>query len=792
MALGLSRLGVAAGATGALAAGAFGYLLRRPLPPLDGEIRLKGLVAPVEIVRDRWGIPHISAREPLDAFFGQGYCHAQDRLWQMELTRRLASGRLAEVFGKDALDVDRFQRRLGLHRAAQGEWQSADSTLRDNLRAYAAGVNACLDGLVTAKKLPAEFVLARFQPEPWEPVDTLAFARYLAHTQTPNWESEMVRSRLIARVGYAVAASLEPDVWQPDSDALPHLEDWGPAEMPEPGELPPLELTGGPSASNAWAVSGARSSTGKPLLANDPHMFPRFPSVFYEVHLAAGGDLNVAGGSVPGAPGVLIGHNRHIAWGITASMADASDLYVERLDPGDARRTEFAGHWESGTLIRETIGVKSRAQAWVEEVLLTRRHGPLLTPTASIADEHRPLALRSMVLEAPSAAAAILEINHAADWDEFRAAARKWGTPAMNLTYADADGNIGYQMVGQVPIRERGEGLVPSPGWSGQYEWQGSIPFDDLPRAFNPPDGLWANANHNVAKKSSYFFGREFIDPARYQRIRQVLESRVRHSAVDFGVLQADEVSLPARRVAAALVAHLAPTGRVEQVALDELRRWDGRVSADSAAASIYQAFRNELLRARHAELVGDLFPALLGVGAHPLLASVNSHYFLQTQRVVAFVESSPDDPAVRQAFRASIRLLSRRFGSNVAQWQWGRLHQLRLEHALSIRKPLGVIFNVPGFAWGGDLETVRAGGSWPATFDASGPISAYRFIADCGDWDNSLSCIPGGQSGQRGSPHYADQVETWRRVAYHPLSFTRPAIARVQRHTLRLVPDAA
>jgi penicillin amidase len=397
-----------------------------------------------------------------------------------------------------------------------------------------------------------------------------------------------------------------------------------------------------------------------------------------------------------------------------------------------------------------------------------------------------------MVLEAPSAAAALLDINRATNWDEFRAAASRWGTPAMNVTYADADGNIGYQMVGHVPIRERGEGLVPSPGWSGQYEWRGSIPFDDLPRAFNPSDGLWANANHNVARQSRYFFGREFIDPARYQRIREVLESKTRHSAVDFGVLQADQVSLPARRIAAVLVEHVTPTGRLERAALDELRRWDGRVSADSAAAAVYEVFRNELIRARHADLVGDLFPALLGVGAHPLLAPVNSHYFLQTQRVLAFVESTPEDAAVAEAVRASVAFLADRFGSDVGRWQWGRLHQLRLEHALSIRKPLGVIFNPPGFAWGGDLETVRAGGSWPASFDASGPISAYRFIADCGDWDASLSCIPGGQSGQRGSPHYADQVDTWRRVGYHPLSFTRPAIARVQRHSLRLVPDAA
>jgi penicillin G amidase len=786
----LPRLGVAAGAAGALAAGAFSYVLRRPLPQLDGELRLKGLNGPVEIVRDRWGIPHVSARDTLDAHFAQGFCHAQDRLWQMDLARRVASGHLAEVFGSDALLVDRFMRRLGLHRAAQTDWETADSVVRDALGAYAAGVNACLDGIFASGKLPVEFTLARFSPEPWQPTDTLAYARFFAFSLSANWESEMIRSRLISRLGYAVAASLEPDVWQPDSDALPRLEDWGPPEMPEVGELPPLSLGSGPGASNAWVVSGARSSTGKPLLANDPHLFPRMPSVFYEIHLAAGGDLNVAGASAPGAPGVLIGHNRHIAWGITASTADVADLYVERIDPGDSRRTEFAGHWETGTLIREVIPVKGRAEPWVEEVLVTPRHGPLITPTPAFADEHRPLALRSMVLEAPSAASAMLAINRATSWDEFRAAASRWGSPSMNLLYADVDGHIGYQMVGSVPVRDRGEGLVPSPGWSGQYEWAGTIDFDDLPRAFNPPDGLWANANHNVAKGNPHFVSREFIDEARYQRIREVLESKQRHSAVDFGALQADEVSLPARRIAGLLAEHLTPAGRLEVAALNELRGWDGRIGSDSSAAAIYEIFRNELVRARHGAALGDMLPAVLGTGPHPLLGVVTSHYFLQTQRVLTFLEASPKDPVVRRAFEATLAFLSRRLGPNVAVWQWGKLHPLRLEHSLSIRKPLGMLFDVPSFPWAGDLETVRAGGNQPGTLSAGGPISAYRLIADCSDWDNTLACIPGGQSGHRGSAHYADQIDAWRRVAYHPLAFTRPAIARVQRHSLRLTPD--
>jgi penicillin amidase len=238
------------------------------------------------------------------------------------------------------------------------------------------------------------------------------------------------------------------------------------------------------------------------------------------------------------------------------------------------------------------------------------------------------------------------------------------------------------------------------------------------------------------------------------------------------------------------LVDNLSPSGRLETRALGELRGWDGRIGADSPAASIYEVFRNEFFRARYGELLGDLLPAVLGVGPHPFLGPVNSHYFLQTNRLVRALEDSPTDPAVRRAFHATVEWLSRRLGTRVETWQWGRLHTLRLEHALSIRKPLGRVFDVPGFPWSGDLETVRAGGCTPSSYEATGPISAYRLIADCADWDSSLSCIPGGQSGHRGSPHYADQLDAWRRVAYHPLSFTRPAVARVQRHTLVLSPE--
>lgn len=791
----LRNVGVAAGAASALAVGALGYALRRPLPQVDGEVRVRGVSAQVEIVRDRWGVPHIYGRDANDACFGLGYAHAQDRLWQMDLNRRIARGELSEVFGAVALDVDRFFRRVGLHRAARREWDALDGETRASLEAYSAGANAAIDALIASGRLPVEYALLRFQPRRWQPLDSLSFGRYMAFTQSPNWETELIRSRLIARLGYLGAAALEPDVWQAESDAIPRLADWGPPDFTEVES--PLSGLAGPPGSNNWVVSGARSSTGKPLLATDPHLFPRVPAVFYEAQIAGGVDLNVAGATLPGAPGVVIGHNRDIAWGVTSSMVDVQDFFVERLDPGSHRRTEFAGRWEAGTVVREEIVVKGRAKPFLEEVLITQRHGPLVTPTPALPDEHRPLALRSSVLEGGETAVPLMMLNRAQSWEQFREALSHWSTPSLNMVYADVAGNIGYQMCGQIPIRARGEGLVPSPGWGGQYEWTGWIPFAELPSVLNPPDGLWATANHRTTLGSRHFFTREYIGPHRYRRIRGVLEARERHSAVDFSALQADLVTLAGREVAQHLAQNLNPRVPLERRAVDALRRWDGRATEDSAAAAIYHMFVQSLLAELHGPALGDMLPAIFGEGPHPVAGPVTSFYFLYVERALATVRrwaagdaAAEEGQAVERAFAATVRDLAGRFGPNLDEWQWGKLHTLKLEHALSVQKPLGVLLDIPPFRTGGDAETVRAVGLRPNSLEAGGPTAGYRLIADTADWDASLSCIPGGQSGQRGSPHYADQVEDWRRVAYHPLTFTRPAVLRHARHTLRLTKD--
>lgn len=782
-------LGLVAGAAGATGLAAAEYLLRRPLPQTRGQLVVAGLQRSVEIARDRWGVPHIRAETQVDAFFGQGFCHGQDRLWQMDVSRRVARGQLAEVFGPDALLLDQFSRRYGLARAAQREWDGLGTDERDVLLAYTAGVNAAIARSNSRVGLPIEYRLLRFKPREWEPLDSLAFGRFFAATQSPNWESELVRSRLIARLGYAATALLEGALWDPESGAVPHLADWGASQG---GSTGASGIPGGIVASNAWAVAPRRSTTGNALLANDPHVHPSLPAAFYEAHLIGGGELNVVGATIPGTPGVIIGHNRYIAWGVTASMADVQDLYVERVDPTHPHRTEYSGRWEPGTVLRESIRVRGQSKPHVEEVFVTARHGPTITPTPLLPDEHRTMALRSVVLEAPEQLRPLLLLNRATDWESFREAARVWRTPSLTLIYADAQGNVGRQTVGSVPVRARGEGLVPSPGWTGRHEWTGQVAFDDLPHAYNPATGYVATANQEP--DDAPFLGREFPSQARYRRITQVLESRARHSAVDFGALQSDVLNVQGKAVADLLARHLATRDPLEVRALHELRRWDGRTVAASVGATIYDAFRRHLARTIAGGDPEDVADVLQGRGLHPVFAPLTSFYHRQSDLTLAWltrwVEEGADGQAVPEAFSRAVQELRQKLGGDVSRWQWRRVHVLTLRHVLSARRPLGKVFDLGPFPIPGDGDTVRASGSRPGERDASGLTAGYRLIVDCGDWDASVACLLGGQSGHRASPHYGDQVSLWLRVSYHPLPFTRPAVDRFTQHTLTLTPE--
>ncbi|MBI1801573.1 MAG: penicillin acylase family protein, partial [Chloroflexi bacterium] len=551
----LRRLGVIVGALGALimvaAVAGYFWLFQRPQPVTDGTLTVAGISGAVEIIRDNFGVPHIFAPSRNDALFAQGYVHAQDRLWQMEFNRRVTSGRLSEVLGKPALDNDLLLRTLGFRRVAEQEWNQLDGDAKAALDAYTRGVNAFIS--THLDNLPAEFVILGFKPEPWTPLDSVAWGKVMALSLGGNMSRELLRQQAIAKlgadkwnelepgypkegpfiVGDGFATELSQNGQTPPTDGSPAVEVDPAARAsrqalaslfdatrllalgmndgeasPEPVEVAdPSTIFG----SNNWVIGGARTTTGKPILANDPHLGIQMPSIWYEVHLKGGG-LEVSGVSFPGVPGIVIGHNARIAWGFTNVGPDVQDLYIEKPNPANPKQFEFQGKWEDAQVYREEIKVKG-AESVIREVLVTR-HGPIVTGVGASAKSPEALALRWTALEPSQTSASILKLNEAQNWEQFRAAMKLFAVPAQNTVYADVDGNIGYQMPGWIPIRSQGDGAMSQPGWTGAYEWKGYIPFDDLPRVFNPPSGYIVTANNAVVPESyKYFISKEWAPP---------------------------------------------------------------------------------------------------------------------------------------------------------------------------------------------------------------------------------------------------------------------------------------
>ncbi len=515
----------AAGIAG-LVGGAYYVLMRRPLPKTRGTLRLTDLHEPVEIVTDHYGVPHIYAHNEDDLYLAQGYVHAQYRLWQMELNRRVGSGRLSEIFGELTIEADRFARRLGLHRAAAASMQAQTPHATRILRAYTRGVNAFMSS--HRNNLPVEFTLLRLNPEPWQPSDSLQWGKMIGWNLGGNWETEIVRARLVAKLGPARAALLETGYDPAHPLIIPPGVAYSGANLGMLEQYEALKQLSGfglLGGSNNWVVDGTMTTTGAPILCNDPHLGQAAPSIWFECHLVAG-DHDVVGASFPGAPGIVIGHNRHVAWGVTNAVSDVEDLYIEKFNPENPHQYEFLGRWEEAQIYREEIKVKGRSEPVIEEVRVTR-HGPILTSIQGSLDSQNgdqsaelPLALRWTGLEQHSLVDAIEKMALATDIDEFRSALRDWDVPAQNFVFADTHGNIGYLMAGAIPTRARGQALLPSPGWNGEYEWTGLIPFGELPQTINPPQHFIVTANNRVIDDSyPHYITHEWLNGYRAQRI---------------------------------------------------------------------------------------------------------------------------------------------------------------------------------------------------------------------------------------------------------------------------------
>jgi len=774
-----------------LAGGVFVVFFRSTFPQTQGTLSVAGLQGKVDVYRDQWGVPHIFAENEHDLFFAQGYVHAQDRLWQMEFSRRLGAGRLSEILGESTLKSDRYLRTIGLYRAAEADVHDLQAEVLAVLQAYADGVSAFI--ATHPHNLPLEFTLLGFRPEPWTPTDSMVWGKVMAMSLGGNWDNELVRQQLIASLGEDRVRELLPSyptegpfIIPPEAKSYGRVDNALLDAYQEVKEL--TGMVGAGLGSNNWVVDGTKTATGRPLLANDPHLGIQMPSIWYEVHLV-GGELDVVGASFPGTPGVIIGHNRDIAWGVTNVGPDTQDLYVERINPANPNQYEFKGQWEDVTVIEEEISVKGRSEPEKLTVRLTR-HGPIMTPVVSDATEQ--LAMRWTALESGGLFYSVYLLDRARDWDEFRAALQHWDSPSQNFVYADKDGNIGYQMPGNIPIRAKGQGLVPVPGWTGEYEWTGYIPFEELPFVYNPPTHYIATANHKVVPDSyPYFISAEWAEPSRAQRINDLLQANDSLTVEDMRNIQADTYSIPAAKLMPYLVEQ-GPEGWLQERAFNFFRTWDFRMEKESGAAGIMDAilwrtlvntFGDELENAD----VSDTVWMGAVTGLFNLIEEQDNPWFDD----VRTSEVENRDAILRRSVSEAMEFWRRRFGDLVgnldSQWAWGKVHTATFGHVLGRVQPLNLLFDRGPLAARGSWCTVDANAYEVGDF-AVHVLPSYRQIIDVGAWRNSRSQHTTGQSGQPLHKHYDDMIRSWEAVRHHPMLYEKADIEANQEGLLTLV----
>lgn len=760
-----------------------------------------GLEAPVEILVDRWGVAHIFAGGQDDLFLAQGWNAARDRLWQIDLWRRRGEGTLSEVLGPDYVEQDRAAR-LFLYRGdMHAEWLAYASDTKRIVTAWTRGVNAYVDLVLERPELmPPEFEAVGYEPSHWTPE---AVPRIRSHGLIRNARNELDRLQVVAVHG-AESVALRDRYEPPHRLVVPDGLDLSPFRgAPNPSwparrthsigtQTLPFRPTASDSneqegattpdpatqGSNNWAISPHRTATGRPLLANDPHRTQAVPSLRYIVHLSSP-DLDVIGAGEPALPGISIGHNGTIAFGLTIFSIDQEDIYVYRTKPGEPDFYEYRGNWLPMDVIEESIPVLGDQPRTVE--LRFTRHGPVLhqDPDSNIA-----IGLRAAWLE-PGTAPYLgsIEYIRARNWDQFLAAMNRWGAPSENQVYADIHGNIGWKPGGLAPIRPNWDGLLPVPG-DGRYEWQGFRDMDELPVEFNPERGWVATANEmNLPPGYDVPLGWQWAPPYRRQRIGEVLAENDAMTVADSVRLQADYVSIPARRLVAVLQ-DLEPTPEIEP-ALELLKPWDGELGKDSAAAALFEVWWRD-----HLEMeVGRRIARTLGIGA-----LADEHLLQVIEQADPRLGESPAqarDEALRTSLKSALADVTKRLGPDPADWRWGDLHRIGLRHLWSDRfsDALRATAEIDSAPRGGSGNTV-GNTSYNSSFHQRSGAS-FRMVIDVGNWDASVAMNNPGQSGDPRSPHYKDLFEPWANDEAFPLLYTRPAILEAAEARIELIPTS-
>ncbi|MGV1050314.1 MAG: penicillin acylase family protein [Solirubrobacterales bacterium] len=717
----------------------------------------------MRVRRDRWGVPHVEAGERADLYFAQGFCHAQDRLWQMDFYRRVVRGRISEMAGPEGLAIDRLLRTLGIRRVAEREEEALEPELRALLERFCEGVNA---GAAQARARPLEMQLLRLRWEPWRPVDILSLGKLLAFGLSTNWERELLRADMLRELGPELSARLDPTY--PADNPVVTQEAWNGDGLAIVEQIDAvrrsLGLAAEASGSNNWAVSGRLSATGSPLIAGDPHLPPSMPGIWYENSLREG-ERFVRGASMPGMPGVYMGQNNDVCWTFTNVMADVQDLFVERVE---GERYLFEGEWLPLATVREEIVVKGRPEPEVLEVRSTH-HGPIVNEALG-ADDAEPLALRWQTLDEATTFTGMFELLEIESGSQLVAKLEGHTSPASNLIWADRHGSIGYKLIGRLPLRRGGCPDLPKPGWTGEFEWEGTIPYEELPEVVDPESGYLVTANNRIVGDDyPHHITSEWLDGFRAKRIEQLIAASDEHDLESFEAMQSDNLSLPGLEAARRL-GRLSPRGQRERSAIERLRSWDGRLDPETVAGSIYQAFLLRLAREVARALIGDrdLSERWLDRADNGFTPHITSPWRWHSHLMSLWAEADealigrPWDELALEALAGALDDLEGRFGPDPRGWRWGRIHEMEFPHPLGEANPvLRRLFNRRLRA-GGAQETVSQ-----IAYDPNDPYRAvwapsWRMVADPTDPDSSRWQMFTGQSGHPASPHYDDLQADW------------------------------
>ncbi len=786
-----------------IAAGGGAIYVWQSLPQLDGTIKVAGPGGSIDVVRDGYGVPHIYATTPEDAAFALGFVHAQDRLWQMEVNRRIGSGRLAEILGPAALDTDRFLRTLGVRRVAEANLAKIDPESRRLLQAYSQGVNAFL---ATNPVLPPEFLLTGARPEPWSPVDSVVWGKMMAWDLGGNWRSELLRMRLSKTLALGRIQEFLPPYPGDAPVAMANLKElYGGLEQEairvaeaDIGRLLALAPPGLPegAGSNNWVVTGERSTSGKPLLANDPHLSLTAPAVWYFAHLSTPGQ-NIIGATLPGVPVVTLGRNDRMAWAFTNTGPDVQDLYLERLDSSGGYLTPQGP--AAFKIVTEIIKVKGGEDVKLE--VRSSRHGPIISDVSKAALDLTPRGYAiafawTALAEDDLTMQGSAELGRATNWREFLAAARKFVAPQQNMLYADVDGNIGYIAAGRVPVRKPENdlrGLAPALGWEAKYDWAGFIPFEELPQSYNPASQrLWTANEKIVAPGYKPFITSEWQPPYRSERIGQLIDATPKHDVTSFARMHGDVLSLAAREAMPYLLA-TSPRSENSRRALDMLSRWNGEMRKELPEPLIFAAWWRELTMRLYADELGEAFQPNWSPRAQfviNVLADRGGQSRWCDDARTPAVESCAD--ALALSLESALLDLQKRYGPDMRAWKWGEAHKTRHEHRPFGRQPLlARLFDITTPS-GGDTYTVNVGQHY--INDETMPFAnrhapSLRAIYDLSDPEKSLFIHSGGQSGNRLSPHYKSFTEAWANGGYIPMITDRKRIEAGRHKTLRLLP---